>query len=282
MSCHCRAPLRRSRPPVKPGRRWRRAGLPVLLAIAIAAAGCGSPRAEIPAIGVVEADRLLFERGAAALDEGDWRRAREYFVEIRDNYPQSQYRAAARLGIGESYEQEGTSEAYVRALAEFQDFLSLYPTHPRAPFAQYKVGMVHFHQMRRAERDQSETRNAIREFENFVDRYPTDPEWMPEVRERLREARDRLSAHDFTVGRFYHRVKFYPGAVNRFRQILDGDPEYSKRDEVYFYLGETLAEARQVTEAIPYFARILEEFDASEYAEEARARISELEPEPDR
>lgn len=282
MSCHCRASLRRSRPPVKPGRRWRRTGLPVLLAIAIAAAGCGSPRAEIPAIGVVEADRLLFERGAAALDEGDWRRAREYFVEIRDNYPQSQYRAAARLGIGESYEQEGTSEAYVRALAEFQDFLSLYPTHLRAPFAQYKVGMVHFHQMRRAERDQSETRNAIREFENFVDRYPTDREWMPEVRERLREARDRLSAHDFTVGRFYHRVKFYPGAVNRFRQILDGDPEYSKRDEVYFYLGETLAEARQVTEAIPYFARILEEFDASEYAEEARARISELEPEPDR
>ena len=265
---------------MKPGRRWWRAGLPVLLAIA--AAGCGSPRAEIPAIGVVEADRLLFERGAAALDERDWRRAREYFVEIRDNYPQSQYRAAARLGIGESYEQEGTSEAYVRALAEFQDFLSLYPTHPRAPFAQYKVGMVHFHQMRRAERDQSETRNAIREFENFVDRYPTDGEWMPEVRERLREARDRLSAHDFTVGRFYHRVKFYPGAVNRFRQILDGDPEYSKRDEVYFYLGETLADARQVTEAIPYFARILEEFDASEYAEEARARISELEPERER
>lgn len=280
MPCHYRAVLRRSRSPLKPGRRWWRAGLPVLLAIA--AAGCGSPRAEIPAIGVVEADRLLFERGAAALDEGDWRRAREYFVEIRDNYPQSQYRAAARLGIGESYEQEGTSEAYVRALAEFQDFLSLYPTHPRAPFAQYKVGMVHFHQMRRAERDQSETRNAIREFENFVDRYPADGEWMPEVRERLREARDRLSAHDFTVGRFYHRVKFYPGAVNRFRQILDGDPEYSKRDEVYFYLGETLAEARQVTEAIPYFARILEEFDASEYADEARARISELEPEPDR
>ena len=257
-----------------------RAGLAVLLGLA--AAGCTSPRADIPAIGEVEADRLLFERGAAALDDGDWRRARQYFVEIRDNYPQSQYRAAARLGIGESYEQEGSGEAYVRALAEFQDFLSLYPTHPRASFAQYKVGMVHFHQMRRAERDQSETRNAIREFENFIERYPADREWMPEVRQRLREARDRLSSHDFTVGHFYYRAKFYPGAVKRFRQILDGDPNYSKRDEVYFFLGQSLADGRQVTEAIPYFARILEEFDASEYADEARDRISELEAGLDR
>ena len=272
-----RAPIR---PVTRPGRPWPTAGLAVLLAVA--AAGCTSPRADIPAIGEVEADRLLFERGAAALDVNDWRRARQYFVEIRDNYPQSQYRAAARLGIGESYEQEGSTEAYVRALAEFQDFLSLYPTHPRAPFAQYKLGMVHFHQMRRAERDQSETRNAIREFESFLDRYPTDREWTPTVRERLREARDRLSEHDFTVGQFYYRAKFYPGAVNRFRQILDNDPEYSKRDEVYFYLGESYAYARQVAEAVPYFARIIEEFQASEYAEEARLRISELEPLLDR
>ena len=262
------------------GRPWWAAVLPVLLAVA--AAGCTTPRADIPEIGVVEADRLLFERGSAALDEGDWRRAREYFVEIRDNYPQSQFRAPARLGIGESFEQEGSTEAYVRALAEFQDFLSLYPTHPRAAFAQYKVGMVHFHQIRRAERDQSQTLNAIAEFENFIDRYPDDRELMPEVLGRLREARDRLSTHDFTVGQFYYRAKFYPGAVNRFRQILDNDPDYSNRDAVYFYLGLTLADARQVTEAIPYFARILEEFDASEYADEARVRISELEAELDR
>ena len=275
-----RAPIRRShRPVMRPGSPWPGAALAVLLAVA--AGGCTTPRADIPAIGEVEADRLLFERGAAALDVGDWRRARQYFVEIRDNYPQSQYRAPARLGIGESYEQEGSTEAYVRALAEFQDFLSLYPTHPRAPFAQYKLGMVHFHQMRRAERDQTETRNAIREFESFLDQYPTDREWTPTVRERLREARDRLSEHDFTVGHFYYRSRFYPGAVNRFREILDNDPEYSKRDAVYFYLGESYAVGRAITEAIPYFARILEEFEASEYAEEARVRIAELEAQLD-
>lgn len=257
--------------------RWRHGLAGCVLAVTMV--GCVSPSADIPDIADIEADRLLFERGAAALDEADWRRAREYFVEIRDNYPQSQYRAAARLGIGETYVQEGTLEAYIRALDEFQDFLSLYPTHPRAAHAQYQVGMVHFHQMRRAERDQTETVNAVREFEAFIARHPADHELMPEVRQRLREARDRLSAHDFSVGYYYYRFRVYGGAIGRFRQILSDDPGYTRRDEVYFYLAEAHADRGELTEAIPYFARILDEFDASEFAEEARARLAALEAE---
>ena len=229
--------------------------------------------------GQIEADSLLFERGTTALEEGDWRVARQYFVQIRDNYPQSQYRAGARIGIGETYEQEGSFEASLRALEEFQDSLSLYPTHPRAPYAQYMVGVVHFQQMRRAERDQTETRNAISAFEAFISQYPPDHELMPQVRDRLRDARDRLSEHDFTVGRFYHRIGTYAGAISRFRQILNNDPAYTRRDEVYFYLADSLANLQQTAEAIPYYARILEEFDASEYGEDAQIRLTELEAE---
>ncbi len=244
--------------------------------LAATALACGGRSADIPAP-QLEADRVLYERGTTALEEGDWRRARVYFVQIRDNYPQSPHRADSRLAIADTYEGEGTLDAYVRALDEFQDFLSLYPDHPRAPYAQYKVGMVHFHQMRRAERDQTETINAIQEFEAFVSSYPPDHALIPEVRQRLRDARDRLSEHDFVVGRYYYRFKNYAGALSRFRQILDGDPGYTRRDEVYFYVGESLAARGDVVEAIPYFARILDEFDASEYAELATTRVAELE-----
>ena len=265
--------LRESARPRVPG--WWRVGLTSCL-LAATALACGGRDPEIQT-GQLEADRLLFERGTAALEEGDWQRAREYFVQIRDNYPQSQYRAEARLSIGDTYEGEGTADAYVQALDEYQDFLSLYPTSPRAAYAQYKVGMVHFHQMRRPERDQTETMNAVREFETFVTRYPPEHELMAQVRQRLRDGRDRLSEHDFIVGRFYYRLKNYPGAIARFRQILDDDPAYTRRDQVYFHLAESLAGSNEVTEAIPYFARILEEFEASEYADDATARIAELE-----
>jgi outer membrane protein assembly factor BamD (BamD/ComL family) len=52
--------------------------------------------------------------------------------------------------------------------------------------------MTHHRQMRAASRDQTETNDALKEFETFFDRFPNSP-LMPEVRERWREARDRLS-----------------------------------------------------------------------------------------
>jgi len=265
------------RPVFRRGAEWWSVGLTACLLTATAI-GCGGGSMNRPAVptGEVEADRVLFERGTTALEERDWSRAREYFVQIRDNYPQSQYRADARFFIGDTYEGEGSLVASVLALDEYGDFLSLYPTHPRAANAQYKVGLVHFKQMRSAERDQTEANGAVAAFQTFIATYP-DHELMPEVLARLRDARDRLSEHDFIVGHFYHRLKNHAGAISRFRQILDGDPAYTRRDQVYFYLAESLALTNQQVEAIPYFARLLDEFEASEYAEQARIRIAELE-----
>ena len=245
-------------------------------AIASILVGCGTRSVEIPQIGEFEADRLLFERGRQAIDERNWSVAREYFIQIRDNYPQSDYRAEARLQIGDSYEGEGTFESYLRALEAYQDFMSLYPTHPRVAYAQYKLGMVHLHQMNGAERDQTETLNAIAELETFVARYPADHELTSEVRAALRSAYDRLSEHDYLVGYFYYRFRNYAGAISRFRQILENDPGYTRRDRVYFQLAVSLAETQQMAEAIPYLSRVLEEFDDSEYAGDARQLLGEL------
>lgn len=251
----------------------------LVCALAGAIAGCAGPVQlnDIPDIGELEADRLLFERGSEAVDDRNWSRAREYFLQIRDNYPQSEYRAEARLQIGDTYEGEGSPDSYVRALAEYQDFLSLYPTHPRAGYAQYKLGMVHFHQMRRAERDQTETLSAIAEFEAFIARFPADHELMPQVREQLRGARDRLGMHDYLVGIYYYQRENYAGAMARFRELIEQDPGFNRLDGVYFYLATTLADTTQVSEAIPYFARLLDEFSESEFAEQAAARLTELE-----
>ncbi len=252
-----------------------------VLALTAVTVACGGGDAQIP-VPQLEADRILFERGTQAMEDENWAIAREYFVQIRDNYPQSPFRADARLFIGDTYEGEGSDEAYVQALNEFSDFLNLYPTHPRAAYAQFKVGMVHFHQMRRPERDQTETISAIREFEAFMAQYPPEHELMPQVEERAREARDRLGHHHFLVGQFYHRFESWAGAISRFREILDNDPSFSSRDEVFFFLADSLAAAGETAEAIPYFARIVDEFAESEYVEQARMKLAALETTQDR
>ena len=112
-----------------------------------------------------------------------WLTAREFFKQVTETYTQSPYRPDAKLGIGDTYLGEGTAEALVLAINEFQEFLSFYPTNPRADYAQYKLGMAHFRQMRAPQRDQTETREAIKEFETFVARYPNS-ELMPEVQDQ--------------------------------------------------------------------------------------------------
>src|SRR5687767_5083957 len=135
--------------------------------------------------------------------------------------------------------------------------------------------MSHFPQMRAAERDQTETMAALKKFDVFFHRYPNSP-LMPEVKQNWRIARDRLSESSYRVGLTYYRLRWDTGAVDRFREVLKEDPGYTGRDAVYFYLAESLARTDKTAEAIPYYERILSEFDVSEFAEDAKERLQTL------
>ena len=142
----------------------------------------------------------LSERGTERLNEKEWFTAREYFRTLVDSYPQSIYRGDAKLGLGDTHLGEGTAEGYVMAINEYREFLSFYPTHKRADYAQYKLGMAHFYQMRDAMRDQTETLEAIKELTVFTDRYKRtcdNPNAVPPVSQcsdLLPEAQKRLRA----------------------------------------------------------------------------------------
>ena len=242
--------------------------LPAAVLLAFSACATGPVR---PPQGLPDPDRFLFERGTEELNERDWFTAREYFRQLVDSYPQSPYRGDAKLGIGDTYLGEGTTEAYILGINEFREFLSFYPTHRRADYAQFKLAMASFYQMRSPMRDQTETIDAIRELTNLIERYPRS-ELLGEARERLREARDRLGEHELGVGVQYHRTKWYPGAIERLRTLLEKDPEFSRRDAALFYLADSYDRIGRPAEALPHFERLIEEFEQSEFLERARLR----------
>lgn len=253
-------------------RRWLQiAGMVTLAAVL---AGC-SARQTTPPPGTAQPDRFLFERGTEAMQMEEWLNARTYFQQIVDGYPQSPFRPDAKLGVGDAYLGEDSAESAILAANEFREFLQFYPTNPRADYAQYKLAMSHFQQMRAADRDQTETKAALAQFEVFFQKFPNSP-LMPEVKQNWRIARDRLSESSYLVGRTYYRLKWYPGAIDRFREVLRDDPGYTGRDALYFYLAESLARTDKTAEAIPYFERLLAEFDQSDHLEDARVRLEEL------
>jgi outer membrane protein assembly factor BamD len=263
-------------------RRFVAAGAAVCL---LASVGACASAPTLPAAGSVEADKFLFDRGNESIKARKWLDARLYFRRLVETYPGSQYRADAKLGMGDAYLGEGRADSIILAANEFREFLSFFPLNARADYAQYKLAIAQQRQVLGPERDQTATKAALVEFDRFLQNYPNSP-LRPEVEKLRREVRDRLSESEYRVGLFSFRSRNYGGAVSRFTGLLKDDPAYTYRDAVYFHLGETHlkvaenatgpAKEQLVKDAIAYYEKLIAEFKVSEYLERTKSRLTEL------
>jgi len=247
--------------------------LSALCGALLTSAACGSK--DVIPQNVANPDRFLFDRGEAALKEKKWLQAREYYRQVFDNYPQSPLRPEAKLGIADTYLGEKSTETLVLADSEYREFLTYYPRHQRADYAQYKLAMTHFQQMRSPARDQTSTRDALTEFQVFFDRFPQSP-LVPEVRKNWRIARDRLSDSERMVAELYMRINNWRGAVVRLQGVLKDDPNYTNRDAAYYDLAEIYFKTDNKAQALPWYQKLVDEFTQSEYLEKAQERLKEL------
>ncbi len=245
----------------------------LLLAAALLSAGCGQKKPVLPA--GAEPDKYLFDQGTAALNKHSWLKAREYFRKIVDEYPQSRYRPDAKLGLGDAYLGDGSVESLILGGNEFREFLTFFPTNERAYYAQYKLALSHYEQMAAPQRDQTQTRDAVKEFQTFVERYP-DSKLINEGQQKLQECLDRLSEADYGVGYMYYRAKWYPGAISRFKAVLKDNPTFTRRDAVYYYLSESYIRLGLAAEAAPLLDRLLKEFEKSEYLVKAKKTLDDI------
>lgn len=60
------------------------------------------------------------------------------------------------------------------------------------------------------------------------------------------------------------------------RERVKSDPGHARCDVVYFHLADSLRLTEKKAEALPYYERLLQEFEQSEYLERSRKRIAEL------
>lgn len=246
----------------------------VVLALA-AGMACKEKEPKLPAAGSADADKFLFDRGTQSLTNKKWLEAREYFKKLIDTYPQSQYRADAKLGVGDSYVGEHKPDSLVLGVNEFKEFLQYFPLNPRADYAQYRICYAESKQMLSAQRDQTQTRDALRDCEMFLKSYP-DSKLRPEVETLRRAARDRLSESEFQIGETYFKLRWYAGAILRLQALVKDDPEYTQIDAVYFYLAESYYKNLKEAEALPIYAKIVDQYPKSQYAAKAKVRMDSI------
>jgi outer membrane protein assembly factor BamD len=257
------------------GRCWTRVLLLAMLATSAAACHSTDRDPTLPPPGTVNPDQFLFQRGTDAMAHKHYLEAREYFRKIVDSYPQSQLRQESKLGMGDSYLKESRIDSDILAVNQYKEFLQFFPTHPKDDYAQFQVCVAQSRQMLSAERDQSATRQTITETDVFLQRYPGSP-YKADVEKIRRMALDRLSDHEMQVGLFNFRLHAFGGATDRFNYLLAHDPDYTRRDEVYYYLAESLLATKLQPAALPYFEKVVKEFPNSKYFEASKKRLAEI------
>jgi len=181
-------------------------------------------------------DKVLFDRSMDALDHGKYDMARITLQTLINTYPDSEYIARAKLGIGDAWYREGGTTALAQAELEYKDFITFFPNLPEAAEAQLKVANIHYRQMDKPDRDYTHALRAEDEYRQLILQFP-DSKLVPQAKQRLREVQEVLAEREYRIARFYYMRESWPAAIARFQTLADAYPLYSNVDDALYLLG---------------------------------------------
>jgi outer membrane protein assembly factor BamD len=251
---------------VDPGSAVRRA---LAVGAVVVLWACSAHQIDLEALSSAS-DQIVWEAAQKAVEKKDWESTRQYYRRLIDAFPQSEHQPEARIGLADSYFEEGGTGNYVLAVSSYREFLTLYPQHPRSDYAQFRAAESYFKQKNTPDRDQTATQQALEEYERLLDIYP-ESTWIEPARERIRECRQSLARSHFGVGVFYQKTRqAWRSAISRYETILKDYPDFEKVDEVLYRISECLGNAGRYAEARPHIARLQSEFPESPFVELAK------------
>ena len=217
------------------------------------------------------ADEYL-RQADAYLKQRREQRAREYYQELLEKFPDSDYRALAQLRIADTLYEE---KNYLEARYEYQKFLDLYPAHPFASQAQFQIAMCSMQQVSHHDRDQQQTREALRAFRQLRRTYPQDP-LVPQAEEHIRTLRQHLATYEMSIARFYYKKGANESAIGRLLNLIQSYPETQDLDTALYMLGECYLAEENFIKAQRVFRTLVDRFPSSQFVSRARTHLREM------
>lgn len=207
-----------------------------------------------------------FQEGERYFESNLYDDAIASWEKVRDTFYSPELGMLAELKIAEAYY---ITERYSEAATIFEEFLKQHPNDFRAATVLYRLGLSYYQQILPADRDQTNTRNALQTFQELVRRFPTSRD-IQEASHLILRCKTRLAEHEVYVGAYYVKKKYYQPAITRLEAVLTSFPDYYYRDEVYFHLGKAFLETDQEDKAKDLFDRLCEEFPGSRFTTKAK------------
>lgn len=227
--------------------------------------GCATTQVNKPA-------DALYQDGEQYFEQGNYEDAIAQWKRVKESYQSQELTTRAELGIADAYY---LNKDYIEASAAYEDFRKLHPSHERAEYALYRQGLSNYFQVNRIDTDQTPVKNALTVFESYLKAYPAG-QHAAEVREKIRECRDKQIQYEIYVGRFYLSNENYPAAIGRFEEALKAFPEQPRRDELLYYLGLSYLESGQKSKGREVFGRLTREYTGSRYINQANKAMDKF------
>src|SRR5579884_1711606 len=174
----------------------------LMVAAALVASSCGFHHAkyENPITkDTQQPDKVLFDKAVHDIEKGRYEVARLTLNTLINTYDSSEYLAKAKLAVADSWFREGGAHGLAQAEAEYKDFELFYPTMPEAAESQYKICNIHYIQMEKPDRDETQALRSEQECKALVLQYPNS-KFIPETLQRLREIDEVLAESEMRTG----------------------------------------------------------------------------------
>ena len=197
----------------------------------------------------------------------DYNKAREHFEQILYRYPLSPYAPKAELKIADSYFDQ---KKYIVAAASYADYKIMHRTSPEYPYVLYRLGMSHYKESRRHDRDQTDTRAALKEFTELASDHP-ESEYAQQVTKEIYTCKNRLAKSERYVARHYFKQEKYWSAVPRYQMLALMYPEAGLEPEGAYYAAVSYKKLDHPEDAAQWLRFLMDNFPSSKYADKARA-----------
>lgn len=242
------------------------------------ASGCGST--QTAALTYSESARRDFENAQGAFESDDCLTATPLFQHVRREYPYSRYAALAELRIADC---ELKEQHYTEAIRAYRAFIRQRPTHADVDTANFAIARAYFQQMPQElflspppeQRDQAQTRSALRVVRRFLLDYP-ESEHIEEAQRIERQVLSLLARHELYVANYY-LIRDRPQAtIARIQTLLEQYEGSGVEPEALILMGRTYLHMRQEREARLAFGEVVDRFPESGFRVQACEYLARL------
>jgi outer membrane assembly lipoprotein YfiO len=223
-------------------------------------------------------DRELFIVATREVRKKNFDVGRLLFQTIITTYPDSPYLPMAKLAVGDSFFLEGSTSALIQAVAEYQNWLTFFPTHPLSDRVLLKIAEAEMRQIGLPDHDSTHAKRAEVKLKALLQQYQNSF-LRKEAETRLKEVQDNLGLHNLGIANYYYSLSVdqkkggLKGAQSRYREIIDKYPNFCSMDEALYKLAVTYLIEEETDQAARYFQKIVSDYPNSQYVDKSKEQL---------